>query len=328
MLINDILDLSKIESGTVMVDVGEVCTCAICAITSIAPSATWPKPRSSISRRFDAAAAAMFTDAKRLQQIIKNLLSNAFKFTDTGQVTLDDRAGHRRAGRRRTRCSTAPRGVAFSVRDTGIGIPPDKQQIIFEAFQQADGSTSRKYGGTGLGLAISREIAGLLGGEITYFARVLLDAAREQGYKVAIATRGSAALQLAHKVLAGTTITLDINLPDIDGWRVLNRLKDDPATRHIPVQIITTEEERVRGLRMGAMGVLTKPVKTKESLDELFGRLKDITESSTPQGHRVENDAEQRELIRGLVGGEDMDLQTPATPEEAMQLLQGERRPP
>ena len=109
----------------------------------------------------------MFTDVKRLQQIIKNLLSNAFKFTHDGQVSLDDRRPRPAAGRRTTRTSTrADQVIAFSVTDTGIGISPDKQQIIFEAFQQADGSTSRKYGGTGLGLAISRELSRLLGGEI------------------------------------------------------------------------------------------------------------------------------------------------------------------
>ena len=108
----------------------------------------------------------MFTDSKRLQQVMKNLLSNAFKFTHQGSVTLT-MSRSRAAGRRRTRRSTAPRDViAIRCRDTGIGISPDKQQIIFEAFQQADGSTSRKYGGTGLGLAISRELSRLLGGEI------------------------------------------------------------------------------------------------------------------------------------------------------------------
>ena len=109
----------------------------------------------------------MFTDAKRLQQVLKNLLSNAFKFTHQGSVTLTIEPVDERLESATTRRSTArPTCIAFSVRDTGIGIPPDKQQIIFEAFQQADGSTSRKYGGTGLGLAISRELARLLGGEI------------------------------------------------------------------------------------------------------------------------------------------------------------------
>jgi HAMP domain-containing protein/signal transduction histidine kinase/CheY-like chemotaxis protein len=412
-LINDILDLSKIESGTVIVDIGEVALRDLRDYVDRTFRHVAENKKLDFTIDFNAdMVRSIHTDAKRLQQILKNLLSNAFKFTDRGGVFLESHEVTEGWTYDHPSLSRAKSVVAFTVRDTGIGIPAEKQQLIFEAFQQADGSTSRKYGGTGLGLAISREIAGLLGGEIklsstpgqgstftlylpanyirprmprrgaettvaapmapvalvqeepqavppvlqqemepqtpstedveddsasiqpsdavllvvendTYFARVLLDAGREQGYKVAIATRGSTALQLAHK-FSPTTITLDINLPDIDGWRVLNRLKDDPSTRHIPVQIITTEEERVRGLRMGAMGVLTKPVKTKESLDELFGRLKDITDAARRKVLIVEADAEQREAIRGLVGGDDVELQMPNTPEEAMGLLQAQ----
>ena len=169
MLINDILDLSKIESGTVSRRGRRAALQPTCATTSSAPSATSPRPRSCASRSSmdPTLPPAVHTDAKRLQQVLKNLLSNAFKFTEQGAVTLQRRPGRRAAGAPTTRRSTAPESVlAFAVSDTGIGIPPDKQQIIFEAFQQADGSTSRKYGGTGLGLAISREIARLLGGEI------------------------------------------------------------------------------------------------------------------------------------------------------------------
>ncbi len=168
-LINDILDLSKIESGTVAVDIERVRVRTTCATTSSARSGTSPRRRSSTSSSTSPRRCrrAIQTDPKRLQQVLKNLLSNAFKFTERGPRGAADRAGDGGLEHRRSRRSSRARSViAFSVTDTGIGIPEDKQQIIFEAFQQADGSTSRKYGGTGLGLAISREIARLLGGEI------------------------------------------------------------------------------------------------------------------------------------------------------------------
>ena len=167
-LINDILDLSKIESGTVVLDIGEVHFSDLHDLLE----RTFRHVAEAKSVDFLVHVApdlppTMQTDTKRLQQVLKNLLSNAFKFTHRGTVSLDVRAGPRRLEQRQ-RCAERGRTpcLAFSVTDTGIGIPPDKQQSIFEAFQQADGSTSRKYGGTGLGLAISRELARLLGGEI------------------------------------------------------------------------------------------------------------------------------------------------------------------
>ena len=169
-LINDILDLSKIESGTMAVDVGDVALRRPARVTSSAPSARWrdDKGLEFDDRAGDRAAAGDLTPTrKRLQQVLKNLLSNAFKFTEQGSVTLQIEPATERLERRTIRVlNRAAAVVAFSVTDTGIGIPQDKQRIIFEAFQQADGTTSRKYGGTGLGLSISREIARLLGGEI------------------------------------------------------------------------------------------------------------------------------------------------------------------
>ena len=167
MLINDILDLSKIESGTVVVDVGELRLADLHSYVErtfrhVAES----KGVDFVIELDPNLPKSMLTDAKRLQQVIKNLLSNAFKFTQHGQVTLTVEPAHEGWSIGQRELNRAASVLAFSVSDTGIGIPPDKQQIIFEAFQQADGSTSRKYGGTGLGLAISREISRLLGGEI------------------------------------------------------------------------------------------------------------------------------------------------------------------
>jgi len=351
-LINDILDLSKIESGTVVVDVGEL---------------RFPDLVDYVERTFRHVAEikafdfeieigpgiprSIFTDSKRLQQVIKNLLSNAFKFTERGRVSLRVDVAAAGWGPETETLNRARSVIAFSVTDTGIGIPAEKQQIIFEAFQQADGSTSRKYGGTGLGLAISREIARILGGEIRLtsapgegstftlylpqvyaapkgarpametgeivsvmtdvdaarpavepivesgevaddrleiggedqvvllidndesFARFLLDVAHEHGFKGLIASTGAEGIALAHQFKVDA-ITLDIQLPVIDGWRVLERLKGDFATRHIPVFVITTEEETSRGFLLGAMGALNKPIKTKETLDEVFAGLR------------------------------------------------------
>jgi CheY-like chemotaxis protein len=403
-LINDILDLSKIESGTVIVDAGEV------PFRDLADYVERTFRHVAESKQVEFVVDAdpslprsMQTDAKRLQQILKNLLSNAFKFTESGRVAMEIKPVTEGWNPENESLNRARTVIQMSVSDTGIGIPPEKQQIIFEAFQQADGSTSRKYGGTGLGLAISREIALMLGGEIrltstpghgstftlflpqnymakpvarrlaspatpgatapgaaqlpapapgetmpmlvapepatlrslggdaggspeddsnnitpgdavllivendTHFARYLVDVARENGFKAVVTTRGAAALKAAQE-LKPTTITLDINLPDIDGWRVLDRLKDDPATRHIPVQLVTTEEDRDRGLRMGAMGVLTKPLRTREALDETFARMKRFAQ---PRERRVliaDGDAEERERLQALVGGEQIQV--------------------
>jgi HAMP domain-containing protein/signal transduction histidine kinase/DNA-binding response OmpR family regulator len=409
-LINDILDLSKIESGTVIVDIGEV------GFRDLQDYVDRTFRHVAENRKLDFAVniapdvpRSLHTDAKRLQQILKNLLSNAFKFTERGRVTMDVAAVTSGWNPEKETLNRARSVVAISVSDTGIGISAEKQQIIFEAFQQADGSTSRKYGGTGLGLAISREIAGLLGGEIRLtsvpgqgstftlflpqvyvaktarrpgapvppaettpvlavapqpaspvtvlpmaelpaaaplssgapdddsalispddrvllivendanFSRYLLEMAHENDFKAVIAARGAAALSMARD-LKPHAITLDINLPDIDGWRVLDRLKDDVATRHIPVQVITTEEERERGLRMGAMGALIKPLKTRETLEETFKRIKGQIEPRTRQVLHVQPDAEQRQIAVDLISGEDVQIVAAESAAEAVKL--------
>jgi CheY-like chemotaxis protein/two-component sensor histidine kinase len=348
-LINDILDLSKIESGTATIEVGDVLFADV---------------RDHIERTFRPVAETkgldfvvdlgadllqgMHTDAKRLQQVLKNLLSNAFKFTEKGRVALRIAPATEGWDADHMALNRARKVVAFSVSDTGIGIPVDKQKLIFEAFQQADGSTSRKYGGTGLGLSICREITRLLDGEIRLestpgkgstftlylpdlsptsgtrernpgkahrngfvqsgqtstgtkaqsvtslegavnddsdqiqtgdrvvlivendvnFARVLLDVVHESGFKGVLALQGSTAFALAHQYQPDA-ITLDILLPDIDGWTVLDLLKHNPDTRHIPVHVISVEEERERSLRQGAASHLSKPV-SKEAVQEVL----------------------------------------------------------
>ena len=362
MLINDILDLSKIESGTVVVDVGEL------RLADLKDYVDRTFRHMAESKNVDFAVEVdeslpkyMLTDVKRLQQVIKNLLSNSFKFTHQGRVAMTVRPAREGWSPDNDSLNKAAHVLAFSVSDTGIGIPPDKQQIIFEAFQQADGSTSRKYGGTGLGLAISREISRLLGGEIRLvkrpgrgstftlylpqfyspkprveapaaridgraagvsrpvegpvvdethqpthagrspepaeepklvnevgddrdairpgdrvllivendpnFSRFLLETAREKGFKGLVTSLGAAALAMKREYKPDA-VTLDICLPDIDGWRVLERLKNDLNTRHLPICVISTEEARERALKLGAMVVVDKPIQTKEVLEQ------------------------------------------------------------
>jgi len=401
-LINDILDLSKIESGTVVVDVGEM---------------WFGDLHSFVERTFNHLAEAkglefgvhlatdlpraIHTDAKRLQQILKNLLSNAFKFTRHGRVDLAIGLAN---PANLEHGALAGRGpvVAFSVADTGIGIPPEKQQIIFEAFQQADGSTSRTYGGTGLGLAISRELSRLLGGEIhlvsspghgstftlylptTYtpaaaprrpatevdgaapvpatrvpvaavlaeaatataveeesddrraiepgdrvllivendsaFARAVLDEAHAQGFKGVITSFGAAALGLS-KDFQPSAITLDISLPDINGYWVLERLKNDMATRHIPIYVITTDDDTERGLRLGARTAITKPLATGQALEEVVAAIRRYTDDATRELLIVEPVAGRREELASLLGGPDVSITAVGTGADAIAAL-------
>ncbi len=353
MLINDILDISKIESGTVAVDASDLRFDDLQGYVERTFRHVAESKNLGFQTRFDSRLSrSIHTDAKRLQQIIKNLLSNAFKFTHHGKVTLTVEPVEAGWSPDHDELNRAASVICFTVSDSGIGIATDKQLIIFEAFQQADGSTSRKYGGTGLGLAISRELSRLLGGEIrlvsspghgstfqlylpgTYtpsrtarkgtaiaekdepksgvtpnsgstairhpaplaepeasplvnefgddrdeivpgdrvllivendpgFARFLLDAAREKGFKGLVTSLGAASLALAREYEPDAA-TLDIHLPDIDGWRVLERLKNDAATRHIPVCVISTDEARDRALSSGCLAFVAKPIPSRE----------------------------------------------------------------
>ncbi|MBL8849334.1 MAG: response regulator, partial [Planctomycetaceae bacterium] len=400
-LINDILDLSKIESGTVVLDVSEVHFSDLGSYVERTFRHVAEAKRLDFSIDLDPALPeSLYTDPKRLQQILKNLLSNAFKFTQTGGVTLEVAAASAGWRHGQELLNKAAAVIAFSVRDTGIGIAADKQQIIFEAFQQADGSTSRKYGGTGLGLAISRELSILLGGElrlasapgagslftlylpISYiqtrpmrktqpadqaaesrdlpatavrqvaadidlapsqnvfgddreqirpgdrvllivdndesFGRILLETARDCGWRGVVATGGASALAFARD-LRPSAITLDLRLPDIDGWRILDRLKNDPQTRHIPVEIVTTEEDQTEtGRQRGAFGVLTKPVPDREALERLLGAFDEFLSRPARSLLIVAADPERRRQFESLLATDDDEIVTVATADDAL----------
>jgi HAMP domain-containing protein/signal transduction histidine kinase/DNA-binding response OmpR family regulator len=396
-LINDILDLSKIESGTVTVEAEEIAFGTL---------------RDSVQRTFHHIAEsknlsfhieisntlprAFTSDPKRLQQILKNLLSNAFKFTSHGFVSMRVLPVTGGWSTDHPILRLVPNAVAIEVTDTGIGIASEKQKLIFEAFQQADAGTSRKYGGTGLGLAISRELATLLGGEIRlvstpgqgstftlflpfnytgparpatmpamthapapvvsstalpvlavakseevvpddrddihendpvllivdddpHYARILLGLARDKGFKGVVANRGQTAISLARQ-FQPTAITLDVFLPDMLGWTVLNNLKLEPATRHIPVQMLSIEEERQHGLSHGAFSYLVKPA-TTEDLEHAFDRIKTYVASQKRRLLIIEDNDIERQGIVELVAHDDIEIVAVPTGAEALAAL-------
>ncbi len=396
-LISDILDLSKIESGTVSVDAEEI------FFSNLQDMVTRPFRHEAENRGLSfevqldqTLGRSITTDLKRLQQVLKNLLSNAFKFTENGGVRLSISAARDGWSPDHPVLKFAPSVVAFEVSDTGIGIPPEKQKIIFEAFQQADASTSRKYGGTGLGLAISRELSSLLGGEIqlrsrpgvgstfilylplTYvgpsigaprqaspvalppaqphalvqarladrpleqveddrrdlnpddrvlliveddphYARILADLAHDHGFKVLVAARGAEALALArdyHPI----AVSLDVFLPDMLGWTVLSQLKQNPATRHIPVQIVTLDEDRQHGLARGAFAFMSKPT-TTEGIGQSLSQIADYAKRRRKRLLVVEDNDIERMSITELLGHDDIDVLEAQTGAEALGTL-------
>jgi len=409
-LISDILDLSKIESGTTSVDAEEI------FISNLLDMVARPFRHEAENRRlaFEVKAdqrleRSIVTDSKRLQQVLKNLLSNAFKFTEQGGVKLMVSAARSGWSLDHPVLSHAANVVAFEVTDTGIGIPADKQKIIFEAFQQAEASTNRRFGGTGLGLAISRDIANLLGGEIQlrsapgvgsvftlylpqqyvgssltdglatetigategdslrlrqmiaisapnprmashtnepgpvaddrenlqpgdaallvveddpYYNRALSDLARDQGFKVISATRGLEALALARRYHP-TAISLDVFLPDILGWTALNQLKQDPTLRHIPVQMVTLDEDRQHGLANGAFAFITKPA-TAEGLESALARIKEYAGNRRKRLLVVEDNEAERIGVIALLGHDDIEIVTAETGAAALAALRDE----
>jgi CheY-like chemotaxis protein len=422
-LINDILDLSKIESGTVTLDVSEY---------------RFQNLRNYVDRTFRHMAeakhlgfsvdlrenlpTAMMTDTTRLQQVLKNLLSNAFKFTTQGQVSLVISLVDSGFSNDHPNLIHADAVLSFAVTDTGVGIASDKLQLIFEAFQQADGSTARKYGGTGLGLSISRELARLLGGEIRVesivgngstftlflpynragfinydmgrqpqvrmpmalsaaspppnivysqphyselamqehdiiaggageldadlseystsddrglvapgdpsvliiedderFAKIVLGFAREKNFKGIVTMQGDSALSLARDYLP-SAILLDLDLPDIDGFTVLDRLKRDPSTRHIPVHVMSSLRERERALRLGAISYLNKPV-SQAALQEEFARIQKFLLGGKRSLLVVDDEPAQRDSIVALIGDADLHIVAVDTGKAALEAL-------
>ncbi|HEX6818044.1 MAG TPA: response regulator, partial [Ktedonobacterales bacterium] len=400
-LISDILDLSKIESGTVSVDAEEIFLTNLLDMVGRPFRHEAENRRLSFDMRIDPnLGRSIVTDAKRLQQVLKNLLSNAFKFTEQGGVRLTVSAATRGWSGDHPVLTGAATVIAFEVTDTGIGIPAEKQKIIFEAFQQAEASTNRRFGGTGLGLAISRELANLLGGEIQlhsapgvgstftlylpqtyvgptvslapttsekaasggaiarqpsalpvvrvperptdiisddrmaiepgdqvlliveddpYYAHVLVDLARDKGFKVIVATRGLDALTLAREYHP-TAVSLDVFLPDMLGWTVLSQLKQDPGTRHIPVQIVTLDEDRHHGLASGAFAFMTKPT-TTEGMEAALLAIKDYSASRRRRLLIVEDNDAERMSITELLDHDDIEIVTVGMGRDALDTL-------
>ncbi|MBV8810400.1 MAG: response regulator, partial [Acidobacteriaceae bacterium] len=403
-LINDILDLSKIESGKMDVEVGNVRFAEVqdyCSRT-FRHVADGKSLEFAIDVDPQLSSEVIRTDAKRLQQVLKNLLSNALKFTAHGSVRLRIERVTQGWTTSHPVLNRAKSVIAFSVTDTGIGIAKEKQRIIFEAFQQADGTTSRKYGGTGLGLSISRELARMLGGEIRLestlghgstfvlylpqayiasapkvetvdtssirktgapddpevdlifpsatsvpvedlvidddrnmitpgdrilliveddvtFARIMMDLAHECGLKVLISLRGTSAIALARE-FKPSAVTLDVRLPDMSGWSLLDRLKHDPATAHVPVHIISGHEDSRYGFSLGAMSCLQKTL-TKEELEHAFQVIHHSTLSGKKNVLLVGDNDVRLADIRRLVSGSDIEIIQVTALDAAMNII-------
>ncbi|MCA1859657.1 response regulator [Janthinobacterium sp. HSC-3S05] len=387
-LINDILDISKVEAGKLELTPEAVPFNELLSSMKMLFGAQAQQKKLVFDVKVAPDVAPSFvSDRQRLEQILKNLLSNAIKFTDAGTVSLHvstDAAGQ----------------VRFQVQDTGIGIAGDQQHKIFDAFHQADGTTSRRYGGTGLGLSISRDLAALLGGSIELastpgqgstftlvlpavmperemeaapapaaapqapaaaaapkaapaakpvplptfeddrnsvpavktgqrsvlviedepsFAGILFDLAHEMQYRCLVAHGADEGLRLAEEFLPDA-ILLDMGLPDRPGLLVLQQLKENPLTRHIPVHIVSGNDQIQEAMQLGAIGYATKP-RTREQLKEVFRKLESKFTQKMKRILLVEDDERQRESVVHLIRDDDVEITAVALGEQALELL-------
>ena len=394
VLINDILDLAKIEAGRADVNLEPIALGELTAALERSFQPVARERRVAFQIRTERELPArIVSDARRLEQVLKNLLSNAFKFTERGEVEL-------------SLTVPQPGWVAFAVRDTGIGIAPDQQEVIFEAFRQADGTTSRKYGGTGLGLSISRELARLLSGRIDVqstpgegstftlcvpfeaahergsksapaprmtdisvrrgngfeqrapaspepgpprsptaprvpddrdrlqrqgrlilaieddlaFARILHDLSNELDFDCVVATTAEEGLELARR-LSPSGVLLDVGLPDMSGLSVLERLKRDASTRHIPVHMVSVSDNVQTALELGAIGYALKPV-ARDELSLAIQKLDAEHARTTRRVLIVEDDPNQRTSLMQLLATEGVQLVTAGTMQEALAELE------
>jgi signal transduction histidine kinase/CheY-like chemotaxis protein len=377
-LINDILDISKIEAGKVELHPRRIDIAAMFdKLKAGFEASAQAKKLTFITAIAPDTPSEMESDPQRLEQILKNFLSNAIKFTEEGEISLAVRRG-------------PDRRLEFVVRDSGVGIPADQQEMIFEAFRQADGAVNRKFGGTGLGLSISRELSRLLGGEVAVesapgegssfslvlphvydaalvrpadavlaepqparsrlvrkrdvqpaeddrerlsggarvilvveddpvFARILCDIAHELGLQCLIAGTADEGALMARQYLPHAVI-LDMNLPDHTGLSVLDRIKRDVRTRHIPVHVVSVEDDTQAALANGAIGYLFKPVKREQLIDMLEG-----LEARMAQRMRrvlvVEDDALQADSIKLLLASRDVETERAHSAAECLHRL-------
>ncbi|MFC4525344.1 response regulator [Dyella halodurans] len=390
-LINDILDLSKVEAGKMEVILDDLPLADLERVLRRTFNHVAQEKQLGFHIDIDPGLpASIRTDASKLEQVANNLIGNAFKFTHHGAVSVY--IGRPSAA---VVLPEALRGkdiIAIAVGDTGIGIPPEKAQKIFYAFEQVDASTSRQYGGTGLGLAISKRIVELLDGDIVVhsdvghgstftillpergpqggslmpatsaltttqatlraapsngllpesidddraslapgdtviliieddpvFARILADMVQRKGYRVLAAADGESGLQLAQQHRP-TGILLDVMLPGMDGWTVIERLKESALTRHVPVHFISAVDEANRGRELGAVGFLTKPV-SREAISGAFERLLHFAEGQMRHLLVIDDDADSRAALRTLLRHDDVVIDEVGSAEDALPRL-------